>query len=838
MLIPLSWLREHVDLPADARGRDVAEALIAAGLEVEGVEVLGADVVGPLVVGQVAAIDEFTASNGKIIRFCQVDVGPALAPPTGRTRGIICGARNFVVGDQVVVALPGAVLPGGFAITARKTYGHLSDGMICSVRELGIGDDHAGILVLGSGRIPGQDLEPELDLRDEVLDVSITPDRGYCMSVRGLARELATAYEVPFHDPADRFGFVAIEPGSPGPPVRLDTDGCDRFVAYAVSGIDPATTSPLWMRARLHRSGIRPISLIVDVTNYVQLELGQPMHAYDAAELDGGIVVREATEGETVKTLDDAERALEPGDVVITDAGGARIIGVAGVMGGANTEIGSTTTDIVLEAAHFDPVAVSRTGRRLGVTSEAAKRFERGVDPAVQLVTAERAARLLVELGRATVTGATDAGSPRWPQSIIMASDHPDRVAGVAYGEAVVVRRLQDVGCGVERITESADLAVQPPPWRPDLEQPNDLAEEVIRLEGYQNLPSILPLAPAGRGLTEQQRMRRRIGRALAAAGFVEVLPSPFIGTDVLDGLGIDEEDERRRLVRVANPLSDEEPYLRPLLLADLLPTLRRNIGRGTPDVALFELGKVFVERPGGRPAPDQVPRPSVDHHPSEQELADLDASLPQQPEHVAVVLAGHHQPAGWWGSPSPASWADAVEAARIVALAAGAKVTVRAADQAPWHPGRCAAIELDGIVIGWAGELHPRVTAALDVPARTSAMELDLALLTRELGTPVAAPSVSTYPPAKEDLALVVESDVPVADVDAAVRAGAGELLEDLRLFDVYTGDQVTPGHKSLAFHLRLRAPDRTLTAEEAASVREGALREAAARTGARLRG
>jgi phenylalanyl-tRNA synthetase beta chain len=779
MLIPLSWLREHADLPADASGRDVAEHLIAAGLEVEGVEVLGVDVVGPLVVGRIESI------------------------------------------------------------TARTTYGYVSDGMICSARELGIGDDHAGILVLGPGRTVGQDLEPELDLHDEVLDVSITPDRGYCMSVRGLARELATAYDVPFHDPADR--IIHIEPGSSGPVVELDSAGCHRFVALELVGLDPGAPSLLWMRARLHRSGIRPISLAVDVTNYVQVELGQPLHAYDAGALVGAIVVRDALDGERATTLDGTERALVAGDVVITDAGSgdraSRIIGVAGVMGGASTEISSETTGVVLEAAHLDAVAVSRTGRRLGLASEAARRFERGVDPKVAIHAAERAAELLVEHGGARVTGTTDVGTPTLPGPIRMAAGHPGRVAGMSYGSDVVAKRLRDVGCEVTSADGGDELVVEPPSWRPDLEQPNDLAEEVIRLEGYQNLPSILPQAPAGRGLTEVQRVRRRMGRALAAAGYVEVLPSPFIGTDVLDGLGIDEEDERRRLVRLANPLSDEEPFLRPLLLADLLPTLRRNIGRGTPDVALFELGKVFVERPGERPAPGQVPRPSVAQRPSEDELAELDATLPLQPEHVAVVLAGSRQPTGWWGSPTPASWADAVEAARVVAGAAGASVTARAADQAPWHPGRCAAIELDGVVIGWAGELHPRVTAALDVPPRTSAMELDLEPLLRGLGTPVRAPTVSTYPPAKEDLALVVESDVPVADVEAAVRAGAGELLEDLRLFDVYTGDQVTPGHKSLAFHLRLRAPDRTLTAEEAATVREGALREAAARTGARLR-
>jgi len=658
------------------------------------------------------------------------------------------------------------------------------------------------------------------------------------MSIRGLARELATAYGVAFEDPAGRTTDL---PGG-GIDVDLRAAGCDRFVAVTVTGLDPAATSPLWMRARLHRSGIRPISLAVDVTNYVQLELGQPLHAYDAATLFGGIVVRDAAQGETVQTLDGAGRALEPHDVVITDTAGTRVIGVAGVMGGLSTEIGPATTEVVLEAAHFDPVSVSRTGRRLGLTSEAAKRFERGVDPTMQAVAASRATELLAEHGGARTAGATDVGSPALPARLRMAVDHPDRVAGLAYGAEVVCRRLTDVGCLVTPVEGSAELEVQPPPWRPDLREPNDLAEEVLRLEGYANLPSVLPLAPAGRGLTERQRMRRRVGRALAAAGYVEVLPSPFVGSAVLEGLalhggvGNDTDDGRHQLVRVANPISDQEPYLRPLLIADLLPTLRRNIGRGRPEVALFEMGSVFIARSGDHPA-DEVPRPTVARRPSAKDLARLDASLPVQPEHVAVVLAGDRSPSGWWGTGEKASWADAIEAARVVALAAGVEITVRAGERAPWHPGRCAEIERDGVAVGWAGELHPRVTAALDVPARTAAMELDLDLLAAGSGAPVAAPAVSTYPAAKEDLALVVESHVPAAEVAAAVRTGAGDLLEDLRLFDVYTGDQVGPGHKSLAFHLRLRAADRTLTADEAADVRDRAVREAAVRTGARLR-
>lgn len=839
MRAPVSWLRELADLPPDATGRDLAERLIRAGLEVEAVDVLGVGVNGPLVVGRVDLIDEFTASNGKTIRFCQVDVGEG----HGGVRGIVCGAQNFAVGDSVIVALPGAVLPGGFEIAARKTYGHVSDGMICSARELGIGDDHAGILVLGAGWSPGHDLEPDLALRDDVLDVAVTPDRGYCMSMRGLARELATAYDVTFHDPGLR---EAMPADGAGYPIELTTDGCDRFVACRLTGLDPAAPSPLLMRARLHRSGVRPISLAVDVTNYVQLELGQPLHAYDADQLAGDITVRDAVAGERVTTLDDTTRELLAGDVVITDSGdglpGSRIIGVAGVMGGASTEISGSTTTVVLEAAHFDSVAVSRTGRRLGLASEAARRFERGVDPAVPLVAAGRAADLLVEHGGARVVGVSDVGSPRYPAAVTMPADHPGRVAGMTYGRTVVIRRLEDVGCEVSSSggegdgegdgeREGDEIVVLPPSWRPDLRQANDFAEEVIRLEGYENLPSLLPRASAGRGLTARQRLRRRLGRALAAAGYVEVLPSPFVGMDVLDAFGLDAADPRRQVVRLANPLSEEEPTLRSMLLADLVVAARRNVGRGATDVAIFEAGRVF--RWTGSPDGAEVVRPGIAHRPTTDQLAGLDASLPAQPEHVAVVIAST-TPAGDGAAPA---WSYVIDAARVVAAASGVELTIAAGSTAPWHPGRCAALRRGDTVVGWAGELHPRAIAALDLPPRSAAMELDLDALVGDAEHVVQAPPLSTYPVATQDLALVVDGAVPAAEVEAAVRAGAGELLEDVRLFDVYTGDQVGDGRKSLAYHLRLRAPDRTLTTEEIAAVRRSAVEEAGRRTGAALR-
>ena len=836
MRVPISWLREYVDLPGSASAREIADRLIRAGLEVEAVEEQGADVTGPLRVGRVLSFSEETHKNGKTIRWCSVDVGEP-AP-----RGIVCGARNFATDDLVVVALPGATLAGDFTITARKTYGHVSDGMICSALELGIGDDHTGIIVLGPAEgAPGDDALPLLHLRDDVLDIAVTPDRGYTMSMRGVARETATAFGVPFSDPVK--DELTPAPDDAGYPVRVeDPVGCPVFAATTVVGFDPGVPSPRWLARRIQLAGMRPISLGVDITNYVMLELGQPIHGWDRGLLRGQIVVRRSEPGEKLQTLDGVTRELDPEDLVVTDDSGP--IGLGGVMGGATTELSDKTTEIVVEAAYWDPVVIARTSRRHKLSSEASKRFERGVDPALQAYAAFRVAEQMVRLGGGRIEGSTVAGStPSFP-AVVVDADHATRVAGYPLPTETVVRRLEDVGCrvavGAARppgdgtgTDQGPTLTVTPPSWRPDLTDPNDLAEEVIRLEGYDAVPSVLPVAPPGRGLTHGQRLRRTVGRTLAGSGYVEVLAYPFIGAADFDRIRLPADDPRRRALRLANPLSEEEPFLRTTLLPGLLSTARRNVGRGSTDLALFETGLVF--RPDAELPP--APRLPVDHRPSDDEIARLDAALPRQPRRVAVVLTGDRQPAGWWGEGRPAIWADAIQAARTVAEAAGVALDVRADDHAPWHPGRCAALLVDGRVVGHAGELHPRVVESYGLPARACAMELDL----DELGAatdPVPAPKVSPYPPAKEDVALVVPAEVPVAEVEAALREGAGELLESVRLFDVYTGAQIEPGTKSLAFALRFRAPDRTLTDAEVSAAKQAAVAEAGRRTRAVQRG
>lgn len=825
MRVPLSWLREYVDLPEGVTGRHVADRLIEVGLEVETVDRVGADIKGPLVVARVLSFESEEHKNGKTVRWTSLDTGE------DEPRWVVCGAHNYVVGDLIVAVLPGAVLPGGLEVSARKTYGHVSDGMICSTRELGMGDDHSGILVLGKHEAkPGDDAVELLHLRDDVLDIAVTPDRGYCLSIRGVAREAATAYELELQDPASIELTGEGETG--GYPVRVeDSAGCPVFVARTVTGIDAGRQSPRWMQQRLTLAGMRPISVAVDITNYVMLELGNPIHGYDRSLLTAEIVVRRAQPGEKLVTLDDKARELDPEDLLITDGSGP--IGLAGVMGGASTEISATTTDVVIEAAHFDAVTIARTSRRHKLSTEGAKRWERGVDPALPRYAAQRVADLLAELAGGTVVAeqtVIDTTVPREPVAI--AVDHARNVAGAPITVSETVTQLTAVGCEVRRGGDDNGerLIVTPPSWRPDLRDPNDFAEEVIRLYGYDKVPSVLPPAPGGHGLTVPQRRRRRIAQALVGAGLTEVVAYPFVGPADFDALGLAPEDERRATVLLTNPLSDEEPGLQTTVLPGLLRTAARNAGRGQTDLALFLAASVFLPRADAKSAPI----PGVLDRPSDAELATVYAALPEQPQHLGVVFSGARVPAGWWGKAQPYGWADAIQTARLVAAAVGVEVSVRNAEYAPWHPGRCAELLVGDLVVGHAGELHPKVCQAFGLPARSCAAELDLDALIAAGPVMVGATPFSSYPVAKEDVALIVAADVAAEDVRAALVEGAGELLESIRLFDTYTGDQIGEGKKSLAFALRFRAPDRTLTDAEAAEVRQAAVEVAASRYGA----
>ena len=817
MQVPVSWLREYVDL-GDVASRDVAERLTAAGLQVERVERIGEGIEG-VVVAKVLAIEELSEYK-KPIRWVTLGDGSG-------ERQVICGATNFAVGDLVAYARPPALLPGDFRIEAREAYGHTSDGMICSGRELAISEDHSGILVLDPPLELGRDVVEALGLRDDVLDISINPDRGYALSVRGVAREVAIAYDVAYRDPAALAVPAAVTAGYD---VRIDDrEGCDRYLAVSLDDLDAAVASPAWLQRRLVLCGMRPISLMVDVTNYVMLAVGQPTHAFDRAKLRGPIVVRRAGAGEQLRTLDGVDRELDPRDLLITDDSGP--IALAGVMGGESTEITDGTSEVLLESAHFEPTTVAYTARRHRLGSEASRRFERGVDSDLAAAAAELAVSLLTDLGAVRRTDAVTDIDQRPPRErIVLPAALPGQIAGIDYSPETVVRRLTDVGCEVEVSGET--LSVAPPSWRPDLRIPVDLVEEVARLEGYASLPSTRPRALAGSGLTRRQRLRRVASRALAAEGYLEVLCSPFVGAQTAEQLLLEPGDPRTPSVRIANPVSDAEPYLRTTLLPGLLTALARNVGRGLVDVALYETGPVFRAR-----SSDPAPVLPAGVRPEESALAALDAALPDQPGRVAVVLSGQREPAGWWGPGRPQSWADAIEAARALGRALGVSIDVTADQHPPFHPGRCAALSVDGTLVGHAGELHPGVIAAFGLPARTSAAELSLDLLLDAAEPVAAAPDVSAFPAATIDIAVTVPVEAAAAQVEAALRRGAGELLEEIRLFDVYTGQQVGAGRKSLAFALRLRATDRTLTAEEAAAVRDAAVSVAASECGAELR-
>lgn len=882
--VPIEWLREHVDVPAGTTAARLAADLVRVGLEEE--RVVPPPVTGPLVVGRVLTRQAKEQTNGKVINYCRVDVGPEHndAPGTGKepselpSRGIVCGAHNFDVGDSVVVSLPGAVLPGGFAISARKTYGHVSDGMICSERELGIGEDHSGIIVLdrwlaAHGRgdeappAPGAGAIALLGLGEEVLEINITPDRGYCFSMRGIAREYSHSTGARFTDPADganadlyprgvaeagEGGFDVVVPEDPRP--IHGRPGCDRYVARVVRGVDPAAPSPAWMRERLTAAGMRPISLAVDVTNYVMLDLGQPLHAFDLAKLHGPIVVRRARAGESLAFLDGVTRALDVEDLVISDSPGSegsRALVLAGVFGGADTEVDERTTDVLIEAAHFDPVSIARSSRRHRLPTESSRRNERGVDTALAPVAAQRAVDLLVQYGGGTADPvATDVDHTRPPEPIVIRADAAQRLTGVAHGADRVRELLETIGCAVEPAgVDEADggelLAVTPPTWRPDLVGAAHFVEEIARLDGYDAIPAVVPAAPAGRGLTPRQRARRDVVRALADAGLTQVLSYPFIG-DVHDVFEIPAGDPRRDAVRLANPLAEDAPRLRTSVLDSLVEAARRNVSRGLDDVAVYEIGAVTL--PAGT-VPAAIP--GVDRRPSEEEIAALEAGIPAQPTHVGAVLAGERERAGVLGPARPWTWSDAVEVVRTAARALGVAVEVAAPAEprAPWHPGRTAEVRLPGArrgrdvvpgaVVGHAGELHPRVVRALGLPERACALEIDLEPLLEAVGAAgvLQVRAVSTFPAGKEDIALVVDEAVAAAAVEAVIREAAGDLLEEVRLFDVFRGPQLGEGRKSLAFSLRLRAPDRTLTAGELAGVRKRVVKRAAKRLGAELR-
>ncbi|MBD8703322.1 phenylalanine--tRNA ligase subunit beta [Frigoribacterium sp. CFBP 13712] len=829
MRVPISWLGEWVDLPSDVSLEHVHAALVSVGFEEEDVHV--GDVTGPLVVGQVLELVPEPQKNGKTINWCQVAVGPDDA------RGIVCGAHNFVAGDKVVVSLPGAVLPGPFPIAARKTYGHVSDGMIASTRELGLGDEHDGILLLSSlGLDPevGTDAIALLGLDEAAVEINVTPDRGYAFSIRGVAREYSHATGATFRDPA---AAVSVAPGDgfsvevrDEAPVR-GAAAVSTFVTRVVRGVDASRATPPWMSARLRLAGVRSVSLPVDVTNYVMLELGQPIHGYDLATLDGGLTVRRAETGEQLETLDGKTRALHPEDLVIADSTGA--VGLAGVMGGARTEITTATTDVLIEAATFDPISIARSARRHKLPSEASRRFERGVDPRVSAPAAQRVVDLLVEWGGGTADAlgsSLDATAPR--SAISLGAERASRLIGVDYTSTEIVDALTSIGAEV--VPAADGWSVAPPSWRPDLVDAASLVEEVARITGYDRIPSVLPVAPPGRGLTREQKLRRQVSSSLAAAGSTEVAAYPFVSSAQnaafggLDGAG-------GPGVRLANPLDVAAPELRRSLVPGLLEIARRNSSRGLVDLSLFETGTVFLPEADRAYGTESVPLGA--ERPSVEVLASLEASIPRQPRHLAVLALGQAIDRQPGQAALPASLADVLDDLRVAVRAAGAEAVFRQGSHPSLHPGRTAEVVVAGEVVGHAGELLPQRAADLDLPRVVAVGEIDLDRVIALADVELQPTPISSFPAATQDLSLVVAEDVSAGEVLSAVREGAGALLETVRLVDDYRGAGLPDASKSLTFALRFRSDDRTLTAAEATEAKQGAVRLAGERFGAALR-
>ena len=865
-MVDIDWLRDDVEVPQGLTYEQLAKDLVRVGLEEE--EIHTSQLTGPIVIGYVVDATPEPQKNGKTINWCHVDVGDEYndVDENGNKvpRGIVCGAPNMKAGEKVVVTLPGAVLPGDFRIEPRKTYGHISDGMCASERELGLGDSHDGIILLRDYGFtpeeydslkPGDDAMHLLHLDQPILEINVTPDRGYAFSYRGIAREFHNSTGAKFTDPVVALNERVPHVENTGDAKRdvdviIDDDnpihgvvGCDRYYARAVHGYQPGSTTPNWMRRRLTRAGMRSLSLPVDVTNYVMLDLGQPMHAYDLDKIEGPIVVRRAKAGEKLTTLDGKEHDLDPEDLLITDSPngqqGSRILGIAGVMGGMYGEVTDETTNILLEAAHFDPITIARSARRHKIPSEASRRFERGVDDKLQPAAAQMASELLEKYGEATPSlTPEDVDTTKRRTPIVFKASEVKRLAGLDLDLNEINGILTDIGCVVVG-GGNGEFTVTPPSWRPDLTEACDLVEEIARIYGYDRIPTRVPHAPVEGhvGLTADQKHKRQVANELAEYGLVETLSYPFVGPADYKAFMIDADKVEPVSVQIVNPLADDRPFLRRELLLTLAQTVRRNLRRGIENVSCYEIGHVYLADPNA-PAIPALPGAVK---PTDEQLAALDAGLPEQPLHVAAIMTGLVEDDGWLGDKRAVDWSDAVEAARRVAKRLGADIVLdqpKAEDvPAQWHPGRAARIVAAGETVGFVGELHPKVDDELGFPHHTAAFEIDLTALFATLSDkPVQAKPISTFPPVKQDLAFTMPDSLTAHELEEAIRQAAGDVLESIELFDVYEGDQLGEGKKSLAYAVTFRAPDRTLTSEDSEAIRARIV-ERAATLGAQLR-
>ncbi|MEZ5381090.1 MAG: phenylalanine--tRNA ligase subunit beta [Microthrixaceae bacterium] len=804
MRVVLSWLNEFAELPDDPAR--IAEACGALGLSVESVETVGSSLDG-VVVAKV--LDVRAHPGADRIRLVDVDAGD------GRPLQIACGASNLEVGILVPLATIGTVMPDGMEIARRKMRGEWSNGMLSSAKELGLGDDHEGILHL-SGDLPlGAAVGQALGVSAEtVIELEVEANRPDALSIAGVARDLAAYFGVPFSIPHPRVPTSGVDASQLASVHVADTQLCGRFVACVLSGIDPAAAAPRWMTQRLVAAGMRPISAVVDVSNYVMLELGQPSHTYDLAKLpEGKLVVRDGVDGETVQTLDGATRTLSAGDGVIADATNAPV-GIAGVMGGASTEISDTTTDVLLELAWWRPERIQVTTDRLNLHSEAGTRFRRGADVAMPPLAAARAAQLLVEIAGAQLhPGIIDeeGGAPT-PAVLSLRTAQVNRITGGSLTTAQVAAHLESIGFVAAPPAVGAsgeDLAVTVPTWRPDVVEEINLIEEVARLEGYNTFPRHTVSSPFVGSLSPTQADTRLLRRTLVGRGFTEVAPLPFISEESLARYQLEEVGAPGLL----NPLVAEQAVLRPSLLPGLVETLAANARTRSTGLHLYEMGTVF---PGRSMVEDPL---------------SADTVLDGERTDLGVVLGGAEAP-------------EAVELLGVLLDALGFAAPDLDQDFAPLpglHPTRSAAVLVRGAgasphPIGEVGEVDPTVLEAAGVAERVGWLRLDLHALLAIPHPPARARPVSRYPAAVMDLAFVMDAEVPAARLRSALTEAGGDLLERLELFDEFRGDAVGAQQKSLAFSVVLRAPDRTLADDEVTAAR-AALVAGAQRLGATLR-
>ena len=695
--------------------------------------------------------------------------------------------------------------------------------MICSSRELGLGEDHSGIMVFAEGDVAiGSDAIAGLEINDTIFDIAVNPDRGYALSIRGIAREIAGSLGLKFTDPVDALRNLNFADIGTGVSAKIaDPNTASVFYLRTVSNFDPSARTPMWMLQRIEKMGMRSISLVVDVTNYVMLELGQPLHAFDRAKISGGLTIKRAGKAQPFTTLDGQVRQLDPEDLVVCDD--KVPLALAGTMGGQISEISESTTDIALEAVRFDPVCVAKNSRRHKLSSEASRRLERGVDPSLAEFASARFVQLLTENSSAKHVATVVAGEPKYVPVIKLDPAFIPKILGMEVSPQEIAQVLRVIGCDVDEKT----FMVDPPSWRPDLLTASDLAEEVARMIGYDKIPSVLPPRPNHAGLTPAQKRHRAIASMLAARGLAEVQTFPFTNQEVIDQMGF--VGERASTYRITNPMSEELPLMRVHLVPGLIEVAARNISRGAKDFAIFEMGSIF------RSSQKLVSAisPVIGARPDAKTISTIYSSVPPQAFHVAGLLVGKNEGENWQGKASAYSWQDAIAYAQDILRLCNLEWSVKRSDYAPWHPGRCAELIVDGKAVAHAGEIHPRIIAKYGLPERSVAFAVGLSALP---GSEIVRPTrVGTMPAAVQDVALIVDAKVPAAEVESALRSGAGDLLESLTLFDRY--DKIGDGKISLAFTLTFRASDRTLTGAEVSAMRESAVAAAVKATGAVLR-